>query len=72
MSNPGEGGEIARMQGLPEHVKGVLVTGAGVLLISPDTLLVRMIAIDQWSMIFWRGALITLSLGAFMALRHGR
>jgi len=60
------------MQGLPDHVKGVLVTGAGVLLISPDTLLVRVIAIDQWSMIFWRGALVALSLGAFMALRHGR
>ncbi len=72
MSNPGEGGEIARMQGLPDHVKGLLVTGAGVLLISPDTLLVRLIAIDQWSMIFWRGALIALSLGAFMVLRHGR
>ncbi len=31
-----------------------------------------MIAIDQWSMIFWRGALVALSLGAFLALRHGR
>ena len=60
------------MQGLPEHVKGLLVTGVGVVLLSPDTLLVRLIAIDQWSMIFWRGALIALSLGAFMALRHGR
>ena len=60
------------MQGLPEHVKGVLVTGLGVVLLSPDTLLVRVIAIDPWSMIFWRGALIALSLGAFLALRHGR
>ncbi len=69
---PGRGGEIGRMQGLPDHVKGVLVTGAGMLLISPDSLLVRVIAIDQWSMIFWRGALVALSLGAFMALKHGR
>ncbi len=56
---------------LPDHVKGLLITGAGVLLLSPDTLLVRLIAIDPWSMIFWRGALMALSLGGFLVVRHG-
>ena len=60
------------MTGLPDHVKGLLITGTGVLLLSPDTLFVRMIAIDPWSMIFWRGTSVGLALGAFLVLRHGR
>ncbi len=60
------------MQGLPDYVKGLLVTGVGVLLISPDTLLVRLIAIDPWTMIFWRGALVMLGLVAYLAWADGR
>jgi drug/metabolite transporter (DMT)-like permease len=60
------------MGGLPDHVKGLLITGIGALLLSPDSLLVRVIAIDQWSMIFWRGVLVAFCLGTFLVLKHGR
>ena len=78
MSIPGSGPGIRGFWGadslndLPDHVKGLTITGAGALLISPDTLLVRLIAIDPWSMIFWRGVLVAVSLGAYLAFRHGR
>ena len=60
------------MERLPDHVKGLLITGAGVLLLTPDTLLVRLIAIDPWTMIFWRGALVMLGLAATLAWADGR
>ena len=60
------------MDRLPDHVKGLLITGAGVLLLTPDTLLVRLIAIDPWTMIFWRGALVMLGLVAYLAWSDGR
>ena len=40
---------------MPTHIKGTLIAILGVLVISPDTLLVRLIDIDPWTMIFWRG-----------------
>ncbi len=60
------------MERLPDHVKGLLITGAGVLLLTPDTLLVRLIAIDPWTMIFWRGALVMLGLLTTLAWADGR
>ncbi len=60
------------MAGLPDHAKGLLITATGVVLLSPDSLLVRLIAIDPWSMILWRGVLFALSLSAFAMLSHGR
>lgn len=59
------------MAGLPDHVKGLLITGAGVLALSPDALLVRLIAIDPWTMIFWRGLLMALSLAAWQLATRG-
>jgi len=40
-----------------DYRKGLLVTIAGVLVICPDTLLLRMIDADQWTVLFWRGLL---------------
>ena len=37
------------------HAKGLLITVCGVLLISPDSLLIRLIGMDVWSTAFWRG-----------------
>jgi len=34
--------------------KGFAITAAGVLIISPDTLLFRLIDADQWTILFWR------------------
>jgi len=58
------------MKSLPDHVKGLLITTLGVLVLTPDSLLVRLIALDLWTMVFWRGALMTAALGAFLAVYY--
>lgn len=44
------------------HTKGLLITIAGILVISPDSLLIRLIAMDIWSTSAWRGAMQALGL----------
>ena len=40
------------MPQLSEHMKGLAVTGLGVLILSPDSLLVRLVDTDAWTMMF--------------------
>ena len=52
--------------------RGFLLTLFGVLVLTPDTLLIRMIDIDPWTMNFWRGAMMGLSLMvAYAVARRG-
>lgn len=61
-----------------EHLKGVVITALGVLLVVPDSLFVRLIVADPYTIAFWRGAiagaliltgvLIFQGLGAFRAV----
>ncbi|WP_137702137.1 DMT family transporter [Marimonas lutisalis] len=39
------------------YLKGFLITLAGVLIISPDSLLIRMVEAETWAVAFWRGVL---------------
>ena len=55
---------------LPDHLKGLLITTAGVLVLTPDSLLVRLIALDSWSMVFWRGFLIMTGLTLALAVYY--
>ena len=57
---------------MPTHLKGLLITVTGVLVLTPDGLLVRLIAVDQWTLLFWRGGLQALGLTLMLALYHGR
>jgi drug/metabolite transporter (DMT)-like permease len=47
---------------LSTHAKGLLLTAAGVLVISPDGLLTRLIEADHWTMIFWRALLLSFGM----------
>lgn len=47
---------------LTTQAKGLLITTAGVLAISPDTLLVRLLAIDRWALLSCRGFMIGFGL----------
>jgi drug/metabolite transporter (DMT)-like permease len=40
-----------------DHAKGLSITALGVLFISPDTLLIRLVAMDVWTLGLWRGLL---------------
>ncbi len=48
------------------HAKGLLITACGVLIISPDGLLTRLITTDHWTMIFYRA--LFLSFGMWLVL----
>ncbi len=53
---------------ISEHMKGLAITSAGVLVLSPDALLLRMLSIDSWTTVMWRSLLMSLVLLAAMAI----
>ncbi|MDP6855542.1 MAG: hypothetical protein QF598_08545, partial [Arenicellales bacterium] len=56
------------------HLKGVVLVFLGVVLLSPDALLLRLISADHWTLLFWRGALSAISLVTitlFLERPHG-
>ncbi|MCC3304559.1 DMT family transporter [Sneathiella sp. HT1-7] len=53
------------------HLYGILITAAGVLLLTPDGLLVRLIGADSATILFWRGLLFAIGIFGFYLLRRG-
>ena len=53
------GGE---MEDRGTRAKGLAIVSLGVLLITPDTLLVRLAAMEPWSLLVWRSFLVALGL----------
>ena len=53
---------------LSSHLKGLLITASGVLIISPDGLLTRLIMTDHWNMIFWRALLVSFGMWLMISL----
>lgn len=47
---------------MSDHAKGLLLTGLGILIVSPDTLLIRLVGLDIWSLAVWRGGLQAFGL----------
>jgi drug/metabolite transporter (DMT)-like permease len=45
------------------HARGLLITALGVLILTPDSLLIRLVAADPWTLTFWRGLLSALGMG---------
>ena len=39
---------------LTNHQKGILLAFIGVMLLTPDSLLIRLITVDTWSLLFYR------------------
>ena len=55
------------------YSRGILMSGAGMLIISPDGLLLRLVGdVSTWNIIFYRSAFIALSLVIFLLLRERR
>ena len=53
------------------HAKGFLLTLLGVMVLTPDTLLLRLIPADAWSLVAWRGILQSSVLFAAFFLWRG-
>ena len=52
------------------HLTGLAVTTAGVILISPDSLLIRLSLTDVWTLSVWRGLGLAVVLFAVQWVRH--
>jgi len=56
---------------MSDHLKGLLITGLGVLLIVPDSLLIRLIDAPALTIAFWRSLLAATSLGLVVLVVEG-
>lgn len=54
------------------YARGLALTFVGVLAITPDTLLVRLVAADPWTLVFWRGLGIAAGLAVIVSVVEGR
>lgn len=53
------------------HLRGLALAISGILILTPDSLLVRLISVDQWTLLFWRGLMTSITLSMFLIYRHG-
>ncbi|HCX87489.1 MAG TPA: EamA/RhaT family transporter [Gammaproteobacteria bacterium] len=54
------------------RLKGVMLCLGGIILLSPDSLLLRVIGADLWTLAFWRGGLSAIGLTLVIFLLEGR
>ncbi len=47
---------------MSSHLKGLLYAFAGVMILSPDTLLIRLADLDEWAMLVYRGLLMAVGM----------
>jgi drug/metabolite transporter (DMT)-like permease len=60
----------ATWAGLSEHAKGLLITATGVMILTPDALLLKLITAEPWTILVWRGLGFFLVIGLFSLVRH--
>ncbi|MGB0748298.1 MAG: DMT family transporter [Magnetospiraceae bacterium] len=53
------------------RAKGLMFALAGVLILSPDALLIKLVSVDLWTLLVWRGGLTALVLAAVIVGRRG-
>ena len=56
---------------LSHRQQGLLLTGGGALIISPDALLIKLIGLPDSDILMWRGLLTALGFVIIMLVRHG-
>ncbi len=55
-----------------DSARGLLLVTSGIVLLSFDGLLVRLVQADGWSIVFWRGLLMFIALSAFSLSARSR
>ncbi|MEH6578035.1 MAG: DMT family transporter [Amphritea sp.] len=53
-----------------EYMKGFLLTALGVTVLSFDALLIRLIEVHSFSLLFWRGFLLSITIALWCRYRH--
>lgn len=57
---------------MSQHIKGLLITTLGVIILSPDALLIRMVQANSWTILFWRGLLFALGIAIIILIIYGK
>lgn len=60
-----------QFKNLSPQAKGLFITTLGVLALTPDTLLVRLVELDSMTLLFWRGVATLTGLSLLTALQFG-
>jgi len=47
---------------LSTHAKGIAITVAGVLVLTPESLLIRLVGASQWTVLLWRGVFMAVGI----------
>ncbi len=58
------------MPAMTDHLRGTLLMIFGVLVLSPDTLLIYLVDADSWTIVFWRGVLVALTIISAMTVLY--
>ncbi|MEB8433274.1 DMT family transporter [Cocleimonas sp. KMM 6892] len=53
-----------------DHLKGILITTLGVLILSPDALLIRLLDVETWTAVLWRGIAFAAGISILMLLMY--
>ena len=70
-TNAPQGPGMSYFSSLADHQRGLLITTLGVLVLTPDSLLVRLIGMEPFSLLVWRGVLQALGVLIILRLFHG-
>jgi len=60
------------MKTVSDKTRGTLLTIAGVIVLSPDALLISSVSVDTWTLVFWRGLLTAATLTVSLIVVHGK
>lgn len=52
------------------RTNGILIVVCGVMVLTPDGLLTTLISADTWTMLFWRGFLMAITLTIYSVFKH--
>lgn len=53
-----------------DQAKGLMLAVLGVLVLTPDTLIMRLVGADPWTTLFWRGAMMTIGFVLLSLVRY--
>jgi drug/metabolite transporter (DMT)-like permease len=56
---------------MSQHLKGILITVLGVIILSPDAVLIRLADSDGWALLFWRGLSYAIGVSVIVWMMHG-
>ncbi len=63
---------MSAFRSLSHRQQGLLLTGGGALIMSPDALLIKLAALPDAEILMWRGLLSALGFFLIVLVRHGR